>query len=341
MTQKEHNESFSKEELHTFVKELKENISQEILGQETLINEILACLLASGHLLMTGAPGLAKTTIVKTLSQYLGLEFGRIQFTPDLLPTDITGSDILNIGREGKEKVFTFQKGPIFANLVLADEINRASPRTQSALLEAMQENKVTFGGKSHDLPSPFLVFATQNPYESEGIFPLPEAQLDRFLLHSVITYPEKEKELEVLERHAKQKLPDQMKNEKKKALSSFHIKELARESQKTKIDKKLIEVIYDFVEATRNKISEEKGLIYGAGTRAGMSLISGAKSLAFMDGSESVSWKHIESLLKPCLRHRIKLSAHAHYDGITEDDFIDDLLVSLKDKYKHLAEGL
>lgn len=340
MPRKTDKQSFNKEELYDFIQKLKQNICNDILGQENLINEILACLLASGHILITGAPGLAKTTLIKTLASYLGLEFGRIQFTPDLLPTDITGSDVINIDPKTQERVFTFHKGPLFANLILADEINRASPRTQSALLEAMQEKVVTFSGKSYKLPKPFVVFATQNPYESEGVYQLPEAQLDRFLLHSIITYPNKEEEIEVLEKYAHNELINQKKQEPQITIPHSYIVQLNEESQKVPVASELIKVIYDLVERTRHEESHEKKLVYGAGTRAGLSLISCSKSLAFMEGSECVGWKHVEPIVKPCLRHRIKLTSNAYYDGITEDIFITSILDDIKEKYKQLTKG-
>ena len=188
-----------KAKIHATLSELRSNLESEIFGQKQLIDEIVACFLASGHALITGSPGLAKTTLVKVFAQHLQLMFGRVQFTADLLPSDITGSEILNISDDGKKRVFSFQKGPIFVNLLLADEINRASPRTQSALLEAMQEQKVTAAGKTHDLPNPFMVLATQNPLDMEGTYPLPEAQMDRFLIHTWVSYPSAEAQLKII----------------------------------------------------------------------------------------------------------------------------------------------
>lgn len=340
MTEAPPRDSLDKSSLYHSIKEIRERLNAEILGQEQLVDEILSCLLASGHILITGAPGLAKTTIIKALSDYLGLVFGRIQFTPDLLPTDITGSDILNINSETGEKAFRFQKGPIFANLILADEINRASPRTQSALLEAMQEKKITFGGKTHSLPQPFTVFATENPFESEGVYPLPEAQLDRFLVNSVISYPKAEKEIEVLARHAEGSLTTGEKKKNISALSKEQLEQLIQASKETHFDKNLISLIHALLEKTRKAAEEEGALLYGAGTRAGMSLISMGKSLAFLDGLESVRWYHLEKILKPCLRHRIKLTSTAYYDGVTEDVLIDQFTEELKLEYKKLIEG-
>lgn len=320
--------------------QVREELSSLILGQETLMNEVLSCLLASGHILITGAPGLAKTTIVKTLSRFLGLSFGRIQFTPDLLPTDITGSDVLNLNKEKGEPSFTFQKGPIFANIILADEINRASPRTQSALLEAMQEKKVTFGSKVHSLPEPFIVCATQNPFESEGVFPLPEAQLDRFLLHSIITYPSKEDELKVFEHFSEKKLPSDQ-QEVKNRLTKEKLDALSKESQGIPISGELIEVIYDLINLTRKEAEQGGKLVYGAGTRAGMSLIATSKSLAFIEGKKSVAWSHIQRLIKPCLRHRIKISPEAYFQGETEDSLVDDILEKTKASLGRKVKGL
>ena len=329
------------EELFASFQKLREALSENIVGQKQLIDEILASLLASGHILITGAPGLAKTTIIKTLSQYLGLSFGRIQFTPDLLPTDITGSDVFNVNAESSDKTFSFQKGPIFANIVLADEINRASPRTQSALLEAMQEKKVTFGNKTHALPNPFIVCATQNPFESEGVFPLPEAQLDRFLIHSIITYPERNDEIKVLDNFSKQKLPDQKNNSEKNILSIDNLKKLSNESQKVEISEELIDIIYELTHQTRTHVGDSEKLIYGAGTRAGMSLIAASKSIAFMEKSKSVSWGHLQKVIKPCLRHRVKLNSQAYYEGYREDIIIEEIINTVKEKFHNKVKGL
>jgi MoxR-like ATPase len=341
MTEASTPKQLSKSELHGFVKKIREDLNNEVLGQETLVDEILSCLMASGHILITGAPGLAKTTIVKALSRHLGLTFGRVQFTPDLLPTDITGSDILNINSDTGQKAFSFQKGPIFANLILADEINRASPRTQSALLEAMQEKMITFGGQTYALPQPFTVFATENPFESEGVFPLPEAQLDRFLLNSVITYPEAYKEIEVLQRHAEGKLSAPIKKKEARGLSREHLEQMSKACMEIRVEKELISLIHAILEKTRQATKKGGSLLYGAGTRAGMSLISVGKSLAFIEGLESVRWYHIEKILKPCLRHRIKLTSTAYYDGITEDSLVDTVTEEVKNEYKKLIEGL
>lgn len=328
------------QERHKSFQKLRQQLCETIIGQQKLIDEILSCLLASGHILITGAPGLAKTTIIKSLSDLLGLSFGRVQFTPDLLPTDITGSDIFDINADSKDKSFVFQKGPIFANIVLADEINRASPRTQSALLEAMQEKRVTFGGKTHELPLPFIVCATQNPFESEGVFPLPEAQLDRFLLHSVITYPKSEDEIHVLENFSKGKLPNQKKEVSKNILSALDLKALSEESQNLPIAKDYIEIIYEITNLTRKEVGTEGRLIYGAGTRAGMSLIASSKSMAFIDQASEVRWEHIEKVLKPCLRHRIKLNLQAYYEGESEEGLIDEIVEEVKKRFSKQIRG-
>ena len=197
----------SLEEAANIASGLKKSVCNSIFGQEGLITETLCCLLSGGHILVTGAPGLAKTTLVRIFAKHLGIDFGRIQFTPDLLPSDIIGSEILNIDPVTGERKFMFSKGPIFTNLLLADEINRASPRTQSALLEAMQERTCTVGGDIHNLSDAFMVFATQNPFESEGTFPLPEAQLDRFLAHTLVGYPDKASEEQILHAHVENRL--------------------------------------------------------------------------------------------------------------------------------------
>jgi MoxR-like ATPase len=326
---------------------LKQRIEAEIFGQEDLILETLCCLLAGGHILMTGAPGLAKTTLVRVVAQNLGLGFGRIQFTPDLLPSDIVGTDVLDMDTATGKRTFTFAKGPIFANLLLADEINRASPRTQSALLEAMQERNVTAGGKTHALPSPFMVFATQNPFESEGTFPLPEAQMDRFLLHSLVRYPNVEAEEMILRAHASNKLIGETSHQdKSESLSAEHVAELIRATSQVGVDDELIQVIRKLVRLTRpddESCPENlRGFFwYGAGPRAGLSLISTAKALALLDGSDRVRWRHIKRLSGPALRHRIKLTPAALNQGITEDSAVESLVKIIEDEYTHLAQGV
>lgn len=313
---------------------LRQSISAVIYGQDELITETLACLIAGGHSLLTGAPGLAKTTLVRVFAKTLGLQFGRIQFTPDLLPSDIVGSEILNLDPETSRRSFEFSHGPVFTNLLLADEINRASPRTQSALLEAMQERTVTVAGKRHVLPQPFLVFATQNPFESEGTFPLPEAQMDRFLMHSLVTYPSAEAEQNMLKSHAQGELVGEKLDwtNDTAPLSPGALVGVMNRARQIRIDDALIGAITDIARSSRPEDplcpkQVKDALWYGAGPRAGISLISASRAYALMTQSEVVRWHHIKRMVKPVLRHRIRLAAHAIRDGLTEDQVVDQLI--------------
>jgi MoxR-like ATPase len=332
----------------TQAKDLKEGLSSVIFGQESLVTETLCAFLAQGHVLITGAPGLAKTTLVRIFSSMLGLEFGRIQFTPDLLPSDITGSEILNIDYKTQKRSFEFCRGPVFVNLLLGDEINRASPRTQSAMLEAMQERNVTISGKFHKLPSPFMVFATQNPYEYEGTFPLPEAQLDRFMLNTLVTYPDLDSEAKILKEHVANRLIGENMHELKNVkLDIKNIIQMMDYAKTITVPEPLVGAIVELVNSTRPHTATcpqeyREEILYGAGPRAGMSLISSARSLALLEGKKEVRWQHIERMSHPVLRHRVKFksSLGGSLDN-QEDKFIDDLIKQLKQKYTHLAEGV
>jgi MoxR-like ATPase len=327
-------ESLSIEAAADAATRLQQAMSSVIFGQDDLISETLAGFIAGGHLLLTGAPGLAKTTLVRAFSKALGLEFGRIQFTPDLLPSDIVGSEILNIDPETSRRSFEFFQGPVFTNMLLADEINRASPRTQSALLEAMQERTITVAGKRHVLPQPFLVFATQNPYESEGTFPLPEAQMDRFLMHSLVGYTSAEAEQKMLSTHARGNLVGEKLDwtSDMPPMPSGTLLGVMERAREIRVDEALISVTTDIVRSSRPedplcpKIVKD-ALWYGAGPRAGISLISASRAYALMNRSEVVRWQHIKRMARPVLRHRIRLTAHAVRDGLTADQVVDQLL--------------
>lgn len=331
---------------------LKERIGQAVFGQEDLITETLCCLLAGGHILMTGAPGLAKTTLVRVVARNLGLGFGRVQFTPDLLPADITGSDILNIEPDTGRRHFEFAPGPVFANLLLADEINRASPRTQSALLEAMQERSVTVGGRMHPLPLPFMVFATQNPFESEGTFPLPEAQLDRFLVHTLVGYPGAEAEQRILREHAAGQLFGEQQTTAETIkdgdgrLTLAEVQGLVARTRQIAVDDALLQGIRDLVRSTRpeDELCPEdarRWIWYGAGPRAGLSLVSVARAAALLERSEAVRWEHVRRMAKPVLRHRVRLAAQAARDGMTEDELVGMLITRSEERQKNLAKGI
>jgi len=328
------------------LRSLRDQLRARVFGQETLIDELVCCLAANGHLLMTGAPGVAKTTLIRTVASLVQLPFKRVQFTPDLLPSDIIGAEILNIDPATGVREFRFVKGPVFGGLILADEINRASPRTQSALLEAMQERRVTVAGKTHELPWPFLVFATQNPFESEGVFPLPEAQLDRFLMHSLVDYPGAAAELTMLDEHAAGTLVGELPEIKSDvvfdASTCAGIMDCAK---RIVIDEALLKGIVALVRMTRPGTAAKgqedapdfvnAAVVYGAGPRSGLALVSAARGLALLEGAEAVQWRHIERLAKPVLRHRVRLNMAAVRDGLTEDAIIDRMLGHCRDKLR------
>ncbi|MEA5403814.1 MoxR family ATPase [Arcicella sp. DC2W] len=309
---------------------LKKEIAKVIVGQEEAIDEILISLLAGGHCLLEGVPGLAKTLMVKTISEALEMKFKRVQFTPDLMPGDIVGTEILEEDHETGKKFFKFNKGPIFANIVLADEINRTPPKTQAALLEAMQEYKVTYAGTNYDLPKPFLIIATQNPIEQAGTYPLPEAQLDRFLLYIKLGYPSETEELQVLKSTTgvgKQNLQTVMSDE-----DIITLQQLTRQVH---ISEELIVKINQIVRSTRPASTSstfvKQWCDWGAGPRAGQALVLCAKARAVLNERFSVLPEDIETLAFPILRHRIALNFRADAEGITTDDVIAELLKNLK----------
>ena len=306
-----------------FVQDLLAEIGQVIVGQERLIQRLLIGLLADGHILIEGVPGLAKTLAVKTLSDAIDASFQRIQFTPDLLPADLTGTQIYNT-RTGD---FTPRQGPIFANLILADEINRAPPKVQSALLEAMQERQVTIGDTTYKLDEPFLVLATQNPIEQEGTYPLPEAQVDRFMLKVVVSYPRRDEERQILERMTGEALlsarpvvhPDKI----------LHARQVVRGIY---VDPKIKEYVLDLVFATREPassgVSELRNLIaYGASPRATIFLVTTAKAHAFLQGRGYVTPEDIKQVATDVLQHRVIVTYEAEAEEKTSEDVVRTLL--------------
>ena len=318
----------TKEKYQNLVKklpDLKAEISKVIIGQSEVIDEILISFLAGGHCLLEGVPGLAKTLMVKTLAEALAMQFKRIQFTPDLMPGDILGTEILEEDHETGKKFFKFNKGPIFANIVLADEINRTPPKTQAALLEAMQEYKVTYAGTNYDLNSPFLIIATQNPIEQSGTYPLPEAQLDRFLLFIKLAYPSESEELEVLKSTTSDKS-----TEINTIFTGEEIADLQKLTRQVYIDEELIQKVNKLVRNSRpqNSTSEfvKKWCEWGAGPRAGQALIMCAKAKAVLNGRFSVIPEDLKTLAFPVLRHRISLNFRAEAEGITADDIVKEL---------------
>ena len=312
---------------------IKAEISKVIVGQEEVIDELLVSLLAGGHALLIGVPGLAKTLLISTLAQTLGLKFSRIQFTPDLMPSDITGSEILEEEHGSGRRAFRFMKGPVFANIVLADEINRTPPKTQAALLQAMQEHEVTTGGETFKLEEPFFVLATQNPIEQEGTYPLPEAQLDRFMFNIKVDYPSASEEREIVKNTTA--LPDYTVNQ---ALSGADIIALQRLVRRAPVSDHLVEYAVDIARVTRpsEKSSADyikKWVSWGAGPRASQYLILAAKTRAALDGRPTPGPEDVRFAAYPVLRHRIVTSFAAEAEGVDVDNIISRLLETIKPK--------
>ena len=298
---------------------LFDEIGRVIVGQEETVEQVMIALLCNGHALLESNPGLGKTLTISTISKIVDLVFNRIQCTPDLMPADITGTTIVE--EHGGSKSFRFEHGPIFANIVLADEINRASPKTQSALLEAMQEKQVTVAGHTYPLDKPFFVLATQNPIEQEGTYPLPEAQLDRFLLKILVPYPNYEEELEIVNRYTAQTTPETTRGISKETL--MNLQKLTRD---VPISNDLKTQTIRLVMKTRDGGAIE----YGASPRASIALILAAKARALINGRNFVSQEDITSMAYPVLRHRIILSFEAERMGVTPDDAIEDLMADM-----------
>lgn len=311
---------FTPEDFQTMTQQLMKaeaEIQKGIIGQTEIIRQVMLGLLTGGNVLLEGMPGLGKTRLVSTISQVFDLSFKRIQFTPDLMPSDITGTNMITT--KNQENTFTFAKGPIFANMVLADEINRATPKTQSALLEAMQEHTVTVGNDSHALEKPFFVLATQNPIEQEGTYPLPEAQLDRFMLKLLVPFPTRE-ELKGIVTLTESSSSVQI----QKVLSKEQLLSAKEMIGQVPIADAVMDFILDLCMATHapNKYIKE-----GASPRAAQALIRTAKAKAFLEGRLNVSFKDVEYAAYPVLRHRLLLSFDAVSEGITEDTVISELL--------------
>jgi MoxR-like ATPase len=298
---------------------IKGEISKVVVGQKSVVEQILVGILAGGHTLLESNPGLGKTLLVKTIASTTGLDFSRVQCTPDLMPADITGTTLIEEVEGGK--VFRFEEGPIFANIVLADEINRASPRTQSAMLEAMQEKQVTVGKNTYKLEEPFFVLATQNPIEMEGTFPLPEAQLDRFLLKVFIDYPSPEEEYEIMERYTGHSEP-----KVERVITRRELLSLQQLTRDVPISDDLKRAAIKAVISTRSW----EGVEYGVSPRASIGLILASKARALLNGRDYVSRDDLETMAYPILRHRIILTFDSERRGVTTDQVISDILKSI-----------
>ncbi len=305
---------------------LNEQIARRIIGQRDVVDNLVAAMLSGGHALLVGVPGLAKTLLVQTVAQALDLQFSRVQFTPDLMPSDITGTELLEEDHTTGRRFFKFVNGPVFANIVLADEINRAPPKTQAALLQAMQEHAVTAAGTTHRLPEPFFVLATQNPIEQEGTYPLPEAQLDRFMVQLTVGYPNREDE----ERMVSETTSDRS-VEVKPVLTGAQLSELLHLVRRLPAAPSIVSYAVKLARSTRPESPEasaqvKKYVSWGAGPRASQYLILGAKARAAMDGRAMPDLEDVAAMAAPVLGHRVVLNFQAEAEGVTAKTIIDGL---------------
>ncbi len=319
------------DELRVAYERIRDELAKVIVGQHDVVDQLLIALFAGGHCILEGVPGLAKTLMISTLARGLGLSFNRIQFTPDLMPSDITGTEVIQEDRASGARAFRFLPGPIFANVILADEINRTPPKTQAALLEAMQERHVTAGGKRHDLEPPFFVLATQNPIEQEGTYPLPEAQQDRFLFKVFIGYPTYDDEYEIAERTTGGESVDIG-----EVLSKVDILRFQKLIRRVPAAPDVVRHALDLVRATRPNESNrpdfvQKMVTWGAGPRAVQALLLGGKARAAIKGRDHLAMEDVRALAKPVLRHRVVTNFSAEAEGYTSDRVIDDLLAGLE----------
>ncbi|QDT97590.1 ATPase family associated with various cellular activities (AAA) [Gimesia aquarii] len=315
------------EKLKVAQERIREQIRTVVIGQDDVVEQLLVSILAGGHCILEGVPGLAKTLLVSTLAKSLSLEFGRIQFTPDLMPADITGTDVIYEDRETGSREFKFIEGPIFTNLLLADEINRTPPKTQAALLQGMQEKNISAGTKHYQLPRPFFVLATQNPIEQEGTYPLPEAQLDRFLMKIIVEYPTRDEERLIYKTVTGDDLV-----EPEATLTGEEVLELQHLIRRVPISDFLVDYTMDLIRATRCDSEDapefiNRWVLWGAGPRGGQSLILAAKARAALYGRPEVSVEDLQAVSKSVLRHRIVLSYNAESEGQTADTVIEKLI--------------
>ncbi len=329
----ENGDSLSENEAEYFEKiqgaaqDIRTELGRVIVGQDEVVEQLLIALFAGGHCLLVGVPGLAKTLMISSLAQTMSLSFSRIQFTPDLMPSDITGTEVIQDDPATGQRRFQFLRGPIFANVILADEINRTPPKTQAALLEAMQEKQVTVGGNQHRLDAPFFVLATQNPIEQEGTYPLPEAQLDRFMFNIKVGYPSAEEELEIMQRTTSGGEVDLSQH-----LTSQEILQLQKLARRVPIADEVIRYALRLVRATRVTTHEapafvKENISWGAGPRAGQYLILGGKVRALLQGRSHVSYEDVQAVSHPVLRHRILTNFAAEAEGITADSVVTRLI--------------
>ncbi|MDD2599571.1 MAG: MoxR family ATPase [Kiritimatiellae bacterium] len=310
---------------------MKAQLAQVIVGQDRVVEEVLIAVFSRGHALLVGVPGVAKTLLISTISRVMDLSFKRIQFTPDLMPSDITGTDVLEEDRTTGKRTFRFVKGPVFANMVLADEINRTPPKTQAALLEAMQEHCVTVSGENFHLPEPFFVLATQNPIEQEGTYPLPEAQLDRFIFNIIVDYPAKDEETRII-----RQVTGPQSDNLQKVLDAEKVLSMQDLVRRVPVADHVIDFARDLTRATRPHGDEAPGFVkemvaWGAGPRAGISLITAAKARAVLHGRYHATTSDVAAVAHPVLRHRVLTTFNAEAAGIKSDSVIDMLLQKLR----------
>lgn len=325
------------ERLVQICREIRNQVAQIVVGQDEVIEQLLIAILARGHCLLEGVPGLAKTLMVRSLAETMNLGFHRIQFTPDLMPADITGTDIIQENRETGHRELVFDRGPIFTQMLLADEINRTPPKTQAALLEAMQEHEVTVGGTTYHLDEPFFVLATQNPIEQEGTYPLPEAQRDRFLFNVVVDYPDRDQEGEIIDRTT-----STISNQIKPVVTGEEIISCQETVRLVPLPEHVKHFVLDLVRSARPKDSDSAGWVkelidWGPGPRASQQLVLAAKARALIQGRHHVTRDDIEALALPVLRHRIVPTFNAEAEGVSVDDLIQKLIAEVPAQSKQL----
>ncbi|GAB4326265.1 MAG: MoxR family ATPase [Candidatus Zixiibacteriota bacterium] len=321
----------SVENLQSAYQTLRSEVGKVIVGQTEVVEQLLIALLSNGHCLLVGVPGLAKTLLISTLARALNLKFSRIQFTPDLMPSDITGTDILEEDHTTGKRMFRFVKGPVFANIVLADEINRTPPKTQAALLQAMQEHEVTAGGETYTLEEPFFVLATQNPIEQEGTYPLPEAQLDRFMFNVFVGYPSEAEENTIVKMTTSAAI-----SSVSKIMDADSIKSLQQLVRRVPVSDHVISYAVNLVRATRPAENTQLPYVrdwvsWGAGPRASQFLVLGAKCRAILEGRPTPAVDDVRAVARPVLRHRIVTSFNAEADGVNTMDIIERLLKDIR----------